>query len=230
MQGATAILIYATIQSPLSQPRNVLLGHTLCAVVGVCVAKLFEHVGEDHVNGHRWVIGALACAAGSVLMCLTNTIHPPGGATALMAVADPQISAMGWSYVPLILLAVVLMLLWALVLNNIQRQYPLFWWTPRDVGRRPAGSAAGADVLSLPTPSMKQTPAASVADAAYCCATTRELDLPIDPYRSIVITAQSVFIPPTFTLGIEQAGVLEVLRDKLRTVGPADGAATHVAA
>jgi hypothetical protein len=68
-------------------------------------------------------------------MTLTNTVHPPGGATAILAVIDPTVGAMGWMFVPLILLGSVLMVLVALLVNNISRRYPVCWWTPRDVGR-----------------------------------------------------------------------------------------------
>jgi HPP family len=68
-------------------------------------------------------------------MTLTNTVHPPGGATAVLAIVDPAVGALGWLFVPLILLGSVLMVLVALVVDNIQRRYPVYWWTPKDVGQ-----------------------------------------------------------------------------------------------
>lgn len=67
-------------------------------------------------------------------MALTGTTHPPAGATALLAVADENIAAMGWYLVPVAMLGCGLMLVVALLVNNIQRRYPVYWWTPEEVG------------------------------------------------------------------------------------------------
>lgn len=60
-------------------------------------------------------------------MGLTNTVHPPAGATALLAATSVDITNLGWVLVPLIILGNVLMLGVACVLNNIQRQFPMYW-------------------------------------------------------------------------------------------------------
>lgn len=55
--------------------------------------------------------------------------HPPGGATALLAVTLPQVAKLGWWYVPLVLESSLVMLAWALVINNLGgRRYPTEWW------------------------------------------------------------------------------------------------------
>jgi CBS-domain-containing membrane protein len=66
-------------------------------------------------------------------MGITKTVHPPAGATALLAATDPGISRMGWFLLPFVLLCSILMLCCALVVNNIQRQFPMYWWTPVDL-------------------------------------------------------------------------------------------------
>ena len=65
-------------------------------------------------------------------MYLTHTTHPPGGATALIAIIGSEsIHAQGYWYVlnP-VMLGVVLLLLVALVVNNLSplRKYPNYWW------------------------------------------------------------------------------------------------------
>ena len=69
-------------------------------------------------------------------MTLTKTIHPPAGATALLAATDPQVVRLGWYLLPVVLLCTALLLITALTFNNIQRQYPTFWWTPVEVGQK----------------------------------------------------------------------------------------------
>lgn len=133
--GASAVLDYNTVRSPLAQPRNNLVGHTIAAIVGVGISKAFQLAPHFFMN-FDWVAAAVACALASVAMSITNTVHPPGGATAILACVDGQIVRMGWMFPPIILLASVLMLGVALLFNNTLRQYPVFWWTPEDVGHK----------------------------------------------------------------------------------------------
>ena len=76
--GASAVLIYGAIKSPLAQPRNLLGGHVLSALVGVACQQLFHST--------LWLAAALAVSTAIAIMHATKTLHPPGGATALIAV------------------------------------------------------------------------------------------------------------------------------------------------
>jgi len=121
--GASAVLIYGAVASPLAQPRNLLGGHFLSGLIGVAAGQLIPD---------PWLAAAMAVATAIAVMQLTKTLHPPGGATALIAViGGPDIRGLGYLY-PLIpaLSGAILMLLVALIVNNIpkSRKYPLFWW------------------------------------------------------------------------------------------------------
>lgn len=63
-------------------------------------------------------------------MQITETTHPPAGASALLPSIDTDLQDLGWYYLPVILLSSTLALAVALVLNNIQRRYPLYWIAP----------------------------------------------------------------------------------------------------
>lgn len=130
-KGAAAILEYNTIESPLAQPRNSIVGHLISAVVGIGITKLFEL--NANFESLRWVAGAMACGLASAAMVLTKTVHPPAGATALLAAVDPNVSRLGWYLLPLVLLSVVLTVGSACLINNVQRQFPLYWVTPLDL-------------------------------------------------------------------------------------------------
>lgn len=132
--GASAILDYSAIRAPVAQPRNCILGQGLSAIVGVAIAKLFMH-NPDFQN-IQWIAGAMACACASLVMCMTNTVHPPGGATAVIATTQADVISMGWWYVPVTILGAVVMLAVALLWNNILRQYPVYWWTAAEVGSK----------------------------------------------------------------------------------------------
>ena len=121
--GATAVLVYGAIRSPLAQPRNVLGGHVLSALIGVCAQQL--------LGGIPWLAAAVAVSSAIAIIRLTRTLHPPGGATALIAVIGGEsVHRLGYVYafVPVGLGAVVLLSV-ALLVNNIskRRRYPEFW-------------------------------------------------------------------------------------------------------
>ncbi|MBF0590398.1 MAG: HPP family protein [Magnetococcales bacterium] len=122
--GASAVLIYGAIASPLAQPRNLIGGHFLSALVGVA---LFQSLGDI-----PWLAAALSVSLAIVVMQLTKTLHPPGGATALIAViGSDRIHDLGYLYALIPAAAgALLMLLVALLINNIPktRRYPLYWW------------------------------------------------------------------------------------------------------
>lgn len=67
-------------------------------------------------------------------MHLTKTLHPPGGATALIAVIGSEhIHQLGYLYVlQPVLSGAMVMLLIAVLINNLssnpQRHYPQRWW------------------------------------------------------------------------------------------------------
>ncbi|MNJ86237.1 HPP family protein [compost metagenome] len=118
--GASSVLIYGAIQSPLAQPRNLVGGHLISALIGVTVYKL--------VPDPIWVSAPLAVSLSIVLMQMTKTLHPPGGATALIAViGTPKIKALGYLYViSPVLSGVLILLLVAIIVNNLtkNRSYP----------------------------------------------------------------------------------------------------------
>lgn len=83
--GATAVLVFGVPSSPLAQPKNVIFGHVITAVVGL----LFVTLGMNEL----WMM-ALATGIGVFLMLLTNTTHPPAGANPLLIMMTQQ----GWPF------------------------------------------------------------------------------------------------------------------------------------
>lgn len=76
--------------------------------------------------------GALAVAFATTLMMATGTTHPPGAATALIAVTgDHTIVNLGFMYVLVpVTVGSLIMLLVAMVVNNLAptRHFPQWWW------------------------------------------------------------------------------------------------------
>jgi len=115
--GASAVLLCGAEESPLSQPRNLVGGHLISAGVAVAIVA---------AGGMGALAASLAVGFSILLMHLTRTTHPPGGATALIGV----LGQVGPSFllVP-VLCGVLILLAFALVTNNIvhHRQYPQHW-------------------------------------------------------------------------------------------------------
>lgn len=122
--GASAVLVYGAVRSPLAQPRNLVGGHVVSALTGVLAWKLF--------HADPWLASAVAVATAIAAMHLTRTLHPPGGATALIAViGSDQIHSAGFAYVLIpATLGPIILLVVALVVNNMMptRRYPEIWW------------------------------------------------------------------------------------------------------
>jgi len=120
---STAVLVYGAVRSPLAQPRNLVGGHVISALVGFTAWKLCEQT--------PWPAEALAVATAIAAMHLPRTLHPPGGATALVAmIGSDRIHDQGYLFVLLpATVGPMLLLLAALVTNNIprSRRYSEIW-------------------------------------------------------------------------------------------------------
>jgi CBS-domain-containing membrane protein len=118
--GASSVLIYGAIQSPLAQPRNLVGGHVISAIMGVSVCMALPDI--------LWLTAPLAVALSIVAMQVTKTLHPPGGATALIAVTGSEkITSLGYWYVlSPVLTGSLILLVVALIFNNMtpHRKYP----------------------------------------------------------------------------------------------------------
>lgn len=128
------MLEYCAIDSPLTQPRNIFLGQLMGSVIGVAVSQGVADKAPFQVQDRLWLAGALSCGFTIMLMGLTGTVHPPAGATALFAVTNDAVSQLGWKLVPIVMMDCALMLAVSLLTNNLQRRFPLYWWTPDEVG------------------------------------------------------------------------------------------------
>ncbi|OIQ12904.1 HPP family protein [Moorella thermoacetica] len=115
--GASAVLIYGVPDVPLAQPRNVVGGHIISAATGISIYYFF---------GTTWWSAALATSLAIVLMLITGTVHPPGGATALGAVLN-QASPI-YILTPVAAGAAIMVII-ALLVNNLSpnRRYPRYW-------------------------------------------------------------------------------------------------------
>lgn len=119
--GASAVLLFAVPHGTLSQPWALIGGHVISALVGVTCAKFVPET---------FIAAALAVGIAVGLMYYCNCIHPPGGATALTAVAGgTTVHELGYQFVITpVLINVVIILAVAVVFNYFfaWRRYPAY--------------------------------------------------------------------------------------------------------
>lgn len=102
--GASAVLVYGAPESTFSRTRNLLIGHLISAFIGVVIAKIF---GSEYL----WLSSSLAVGISIIFMQFLKSLHPPGGATALIAVIGTEkIKALGFLYIVFPVLTGVLIL------------------------------------------------------------------------------------------------------------------------
>jgi CBS-domain-containing membrane protein len=129
--GASAVLVFGMPESPLSQPANVLGGHTVAAAISLIV---------DHLAPRGPLVLAVTVGAVIALLGLIRLTHPPAGATALVV----MLSHPDWSFLftPVIAGSLVLVLTAVLVHRLPPRLiYPLP--IPEKPPKRPPHDDAG---------------------------------------------------------------------------------------
>lgn len=130
--GAQAVLVFAVPHAPLAQPWNCIFGNTMAAFIGVSCFKVFNHAATAYED-IQYIASACAVSLTVVAMLLTKSVHPPAGATALIAVTSgPRVTELGYMYMAFpILLGSVLQVLLGIFLNNLSslptRSYPTVW-------------------------------------------------------------------------------------------------------
>ncbi|MFC8451076.1 HPP family protein [Kitasatospora sp. NPDC057223] len=116
---ASAALIHSVPTLPLAQPRSVIGGHLLCAVVGLAV--------HAALGSSLWTAGVAASLALGTTM-LARTPHSPACATAVIAVLQGPAPA---RFLVALTAAAGLLVLAGLVAARLRRNapaYPSYWW------------------------------------------------------------------------------------------------------
>lgn len=137
--GASAVLVFAIPASPLAQPRAVIGGNLLSALIGVTAGLLFPQ---------PLLAAAIAAGAAALAMSLTRTLHPPGGACALGAAlaAPASAAAYGTILTPIALCSVLITVAAAIYVNLTGRSYPhriQARTSPHATGDRPPAERVG---------------------------------------------------------------------------------------
>lgn len=145
--GATAVLLFAVPTSPLAQPWSCVVGNAVSALWALFVLQW----SPPDLAPALAVGGAIGC------MLLTRSLHPPGGAMALLTVLTPKASlAVGWvlAFMPVGAMTLALVLAATLYHRATGRRYPHHADAspkadPADAEAAYAGAAGAAQRLRL---------------------------------------------------------------------------------
>ena len=161
--GAMSVILFSGFKTPVAQPKNVIIGNTIGGLVGVVVHDVLTLLG---LGSYVWLASALAVSLTIVAQELTRTVHPPGGATALIYVTTPLVQHLGYKFVfcPSFLGAVIMVAV-ACITNNMSgaRTYPQYWWPSEDAEESTPSTyfkkflGANAKPLPAASPPLAQT-------------------------------------------------------------------------
>lgn len=170
-----AVVSFYSFRTPLAQPKNIMIGNTISAVIGVAIQLAFSSTdySVSGVYGKDWAAAATSVAAAVLAMELLGVVHPPGAAFALLSVTSEPTERLGWWLVPITVIGSCVVVGWAMVVNNLGgrrwpenwlykggvRQVPVIgperlpfsnssfeWWPRRSVGRARERSKMGRKV------------------------------------------------------------------------------------
>ena len=119
--GASCFLMFVVPDNPVAQPRNVIGGHVVSALVGMAVLTLF---------GSAWWAMGVGVGLAIIAMRLTHTNHPPAASDPLLILLSP-LGPPGWGFVLTPVLAGAVVVVGAAVAFNRLRPgvtYPVRWW------------------------------------------------------------------------------------------------------
>lgn len=112
--GASALLVFALPQSPMSQPWAVIAGNTLSALVGISVIHLVDQ---------PLLAMPLAASLSILGMFILRCLHPPAAAVAMIAVLG-HVMHYRYAFFPVMVDSILLVMAGAIYSNLTGKRYP----------------------------------------------------------------------------------------------------------
>ena len=113
--GSTMVLLYGYPESPFAQPKNIILGHFLTALIGV--------IFLNFVPLPIFLNIPVAVGFGVMFMILLKVTHPPAGGNPIIVI----IGSVSYDYlISPIILGALIVILFGVVLNRfvLRKKYP----------------------------------------------------------------------------------------------------------
>ena len=122
--GSSVVVVFGYPDNEFAQPKNVLFGHLLCALVGILFVILFK-ISQD--RSIFFLTIGIAVGISVMLMMALKITHPPaGGNTILVMLTQDSFQFLIFP----ILVGAITIIIGGVIYNRIilKKKYPLKWF------------------------------------------------------------------------------------------------------
>ena len=121
--GSSVVVVFGYPENEFSQPKNVLLGHLLCALVGIIFVTLFNITQDRSIF---FIAIGLAIGISVMLMMALKITHPPAGGNTIVVMLTQD--SFQFLVFP-IMVGAITIIIGGVIYNRfiLKKNYPLKW-------------------------------------------------------------------------------------------------------
>jgi len=121
--GSSVVVVFGYPENEFSQPKNVLLGHLLCALVGIIFVTLFNITQDRSIF---FIAIGLAVGISVMLMMAFKITHPPAGGNTIVVMLTQD--SFQFLVFP-IMVGAITIIIGGVIYNRfiLKKNYPLKW-------------------------------------------------------------------------------------------------------
>jgi len=121
--GSSVVVVFGYPDNEFSQPKNVLLGHLLCALIGIIFVTLFK-ITQDRTIFFLTI--GLAVGLSVMLMMALKIAHPPAGGNTIVIMLTQD--SFQFLIFP-IMVGAITIIIGGVIYNRfiLKKKYPLKW-------------------------------------------------------------------------------------------------------
>ena len=121
--GSSVVVVFGYPENEFSQPKNVLLGHLLCALVGIVFVTLFNITQDRSIF---YLAIGLAVGISVMLMMAFKIAHPPAGGNTIVVMLTQD--SLQFLIFP-IMVGAIRIIIGGVIYNRfiLKKKYPLKW-------------------------------------------------------------------------------------------------------
>jgi len=121
--GSSVVVVFGYPENEFSQPKNVLLGHLLCALVGIIFVTLFKITQDRSIF---FIAIGLAVGISVMLMMAFRVTHPPAGGNTIVVMLTQD--SFQFLVFP-IMVGAITIIIGGIIYNRLllKRKYPQTW-------------------------------------------------------------------------------------------------------
>jgi len=121
--GSSVVVVFGYPENEFSQPKNVLLGHLLCALIGIIFVTLFNITQDRSIF---FITIGLAMGISVMLMMAFKITHPPAGGNTIVVMLTQD--SFQFLVFP-IMAGAITIIIGGVIYNRfiLKKNYPLKW-------------------------------------------------------------------------------------------------------